>query len=80
MEWNDFRSILVGRSSHKVTDVNANIVMRIYYRKEVLTFMCCVNELFYICLYLLNFTHGPIGIFQNRREEQQMFCSMQKIF
>lgn len=53
-----FRSVVVGRVSHKVND---NFVMRIYYQKDVLTFMCCVNELFYVCLYLLHFTSGPLS-------------------
>ncbi|XP_037935319.1 CDP-diacylglycerol--inositol 3-phosphatidyltransferase [Teleopsis dalmanni] len=53
-------SVVVGKTSHKAFDVNENIVMRIYYQKDVLTFMCCVNELFYVCLYLLNFTYGPL--------------------
>lgn len=33
--------------------------MRQYYKKDILTFMCCGNELFYSALYLLNFTNGP---------------------
>ncbi|KAH8244740.1 hypothetical protein KR038_006271 [Drosophila bunnanda] len=50
-------SVVVGRSSHKV---NENFIMRLYYQKDILTFMCCVNELFYVCLYLLHFTYGPL--------------------
>jgi len=49
---------VVGRSSHKV---NENFIMRLYYQKDILTFMCCVNELFYVCLYLLHFTYGPLS-------------------
>lgn len=52
------RSVVVGRSSHKV---NENFIMRLYYQKDILTFMCCVNELFYVCLYLLHFTYGPLS-------------------
>lgn len=37
--------------------------MRTYYQKNVLTFMCCANELFYVCLYLLHFTYGPLSKF-----------------
>lgn len=33
--------------------------MRLYYQKDVLTFMCFFNEMFYSGLYLLNFTTGP---------------------
>ncbi|KAL5274921.1 CDIPT family protein [Megaselia abdita] len=53
-------SVLVGKTSHKAFDVNENIIMRTYYKKDVLTFMCCANEMFYISLYFLNFSYGPI--------------------
>lgn len=53
-------SVVVGKTSHKATDLSENIVMRIYYQKDVLTFMCCVNEAFYISLYVLYFTTGPM--------------------
>lgn len=33
--------------------------MRLYYQKDVLTFMCFCNEMFYSGLYLLHFTNGP---------------------
>lgn len=52
-------SVMVGKTSHKAFDVNENIIMRIYYQKDVLTFMCMTNEVFYCCLYLLHFTTGP---------------------
>lgn len=50
----------MGKTSHKATDLSENFVMRLYYQKDVLTFMCCVNEAFYISLYVLHFTTGPI--------------------
>lgn len=53
-------SVMVGKTSHKSFDVKENIIMRTYYQKNVLTFMCCANELFYVCLYLLYFTYGPL--------------------
>ncbi|XP_067635934.1 CDP-diacylglycerol--inositol 3-phosphatidyltransferase [Eurosta solidaginis] len=53
-------SCLVGKTSHKTFDVNENFIMRTYYKKDVLTFMCCANELFYVCLYMLHFTYGPL--------------------
>ncbi|KAM7347800.1 phosphatidylinositol synthase isoform 1-T1 [Cochliomyia hominivorax] len=53
-------SVVVGKTSHKATDLSENIIMRLYYQKDVLTFMCCVNEAFYISLYVLHFTSGPI--------------------
>lgn len=56
----------MGKASHKAFDVNENIIMRTYYQKDVLTFMCCANEMFYISLYLLNFSYGPISKFELR--------------
>lgn len=52
---------MVGKTSHKSFDVKENVIMRTYYQKNVLTFMCCANELFYVCLYLLYFTYGPLS-------------------
>lgn len=52
-------STLQGKTSHKFFDPNENWIMRQYYKKDILTFMCCGNELFYSALYLLNFTAGP---------------------
>lgn len=48
-----------GKSSHKFFDPNENFIMRLYYQKDVLTFMCFCNEMFYSGLYLLYFTTGP---------------------
>lgn len=48
-----------GKTSHKFFDPNENFIMRLYYQKDVLTFMCFFNEMFYSGLYLLNFTTGP---------------------
>lgn len=56
-----FRSTLQGKTSHKFVDPNENPIMRLYYQKDILTFMCCGNELFYSALYLLYFTNGPTG-------------------
>ncbi|CAD7086865.1 unnamed protein product [Hermetia illucens] len=50
-------STLSGKSSHKLHD---NLVMRIYYQKDVLTFMCATNECFYAALYMYHFTTGPM--------------------
>lgn len=49
-----------GKSSHKFFDPNENFIMRLYYQKDVLTFMCFGNELFYSALYLVHFTPGPV--------------------
>lgn len=48
-----------GKTSHKFFDPNENFIMRLYYQKDVLTFMCFCNEMFYSGLYLLHFTTGP---------------------
>lgn len=54
-----FRSTMQGKTSHKFFDPNENFIMRLYYQKDVLTFMCFCNEMFYSGLYLLHFTTGP---------------------
>lgn len=54
-----FRSTMQGKMSHKFFDPNENFIMRLYYQKDVLTFMCFCNEMFYSGLYLLHFTTGP---------------------
>lgn len=48
-----------GKTSHKFFDPSENFILRLYYQKDVLTFMCFFNEVFYSGLYLLNFTTGP---------------------
>lgn len=52
-------STMQGKTSHKFFDPNENFVMRLYYQKDVLTFMCFGNEMFYCGLYLCYFTTGP---------------------
>lgn len=64
----------MGKTSHKATDLSENVVMRLYYQKDVLTFMCCVNEAFYISLYVLHFTSGPIRKFFNNFEKNIEIC------
>ncbi|XP_072155716.1 CDP-diacylglycerol--inositol 3-phosphatidyltransferase isoform X2 [Bemisia tabaci] len=54
-------SILQGKTSHKLIDMSENYLMNIYYtNKPVLFFMCAGNEAFYLSLYCLYFTTGPI--------------------
>jgi len=52
-------SLLQGKTSHKLIDLNESVIMSIYYNKSVLFFMCAFNEVFYASLYLLHFTEGP---------------------
>lgn len=52
-------STMQGKTSHKFFDPNENFIMRLYYQKDVLTFMCFCNEMFYSGMYLLYFTSGP---------------------
>ncbi|XP_038059937.1 CDP-diacylglycerol--inositol 3-phosphatidyltransferase-like [Patiria miniata] len=64
-------SILKGISNHKLVDMSGNPILRIYYTsKPVLDVLVYGNELFYIMLYLLYFSEGPlipvvsVGIFR----------------
>lgn len=62
IEFQHFRTILQGKTSHKFIDMNENPIMHVYYtNRTVLGFMCLFNELFYAALYLLYFTPGPIS-------------------
>ena len=53
-----YSSLQRGDSSHKVTDLSANPVMRFYYMRPVLFTFCAGNELFFCSLYVLYFTPG----------------------
>uniref|UniRef100_A0A0K8TLC0 CDP-diacylglycerol--inositol 3-phosphatidyltransferase n=1 Tax=Tabanus bromius TaxID=304241 RepID=A0A0K8TLC0_TABBR len=68
-------SVMVGKTSHKAFDVNENVIMRIYYQKNVLTFMCMTNEIFYACLYLLYFTPGPRVLGTSLFRVSAIFCA-----
>jgi len=52
---------LRGSKSHKSVSQTTNPLLKLYYTSRAfLFFMCAGNEAFYMALYLLNFTYGPI--------------------
>ncbi|KAK9892511.1 hypothetical protein WA026_020499 [Henosepilachna vigintioctopunctata] len=54
-------SILQGKTSHKFIDMSESPIMNLYYtNKTVLFCMCAGNECFYVALYILHFTEGPM--------------------
>jgi len=53
-----YSSLLHGENSHKVTDLSANPLMRLYYSRPVLFAFCAGNELFFAALYVSHFTPG----------------------
>lgn len=53
-----YSSLIHGETSHKVTDLSANPIMRLYYMRPVLFIFCAANELFFASLYMLYFEHG----------------------
>lgn len=55
-----YSSLIQGESSHKVTDLSANPIMRLYYTRPVLFTFCSGNELFFASLYLAHFSSGFI--------------------
>ncbi|XP_054282258.1 CDP-diacylglycerol--inositol 3-phosphatidyltransferase-like isoform X2 [Macrosteles quadrilineatus] len=62
-------SLLQGKTSHKLIDLGANPIMKIYYTsRPVLFFMCLGNEAFFASLYAMHFAEGPviagIGLFR----------------
>ncbi|XP_064391599.1 CDP-diacylglycerol--inositol 3-phosphatidyltransferase-like [Halichondria panicea] len=54
-----YSALVVGDTSHKVTDLTANPIMRYYYKRPILFTFCAANELFFASLYMLYFTPGP---------------------
>ena len=56
-----YSSLQHGETTHKVTDLAANPVMRFYYMRPVLFAFCAGNELFFSSLYILYFTSGPLS-------------------
>ncbi|XP_078492301.1 CDP-diacylglycerol--inositol 3-phosphatidyltransferase-like [Ciona intestinalis] len=53
-------SVMKG-TNHKSMGLDSNPIMKLYYTsRPFLFFMCAGNEMFYIMLYLLHFTEGPI--------------------
>lgn len=58
-----YSAMLKGTTSHKIIDLSAHPLLRIYYNsRTVLFWMCAGNEVFYAALYMLYFTEGP-GLF-----------------
>ena len=56
-----YSSLQHGETSHKVTDLTANPVMRFYYTPSVLRVFCIGHEAFFISIYMLNFPSDFVG-------------------
>jgi CDP-diacylglycerol--inositol 3-phosphatidyltransferase len=52
-----YTSVLVGQTSHKVVD---HWLLRMYYWRPWLFLVCSGTESWYMCLYTLKFTSGPV--------------------
>lgn len=55
-----YSSLVQGDNSHKVTDLGANPILRLYYKRVSLFIFCACNELFFAALYFRHFSYGPI--------------------
>jgi CDP-diacylglycerol--inositol 3-phosphatidyltransferase len=54
-----YSAMLKGTTSHKIIDLSAHPLLRVYYKsRTVLFWMCAGNEVFYVMLYMLHFTEG----------------------
>lgn len=53
-------STMTGKKSHKNINVEDCWIIRLYYKYDVLTLMVYGNEIFYLSLYAMNFTTGPM--------------------
>ncbi|PWN45960.1 CDP-diacylglycerol--inositol 3-phosphatidyltransferase [Ceraceosorus guamensis] len=57
-----YSSLVTGSTSHKVVNEDVSKLLRHYYSQRWLFFYCAGNELFFVCLYLLDFYPTPLGL------------------
>ncbi|PWN50326.1 CDP-diacylglycerol--inositol 3-phosphatidyltransferase [Violaceomyces palustris] len=58
-----YSSLLTGSASHKIVDSDVSRILWYYYNDSRTLFMFCAgNELFFVCLYLMDFYKQPLGI------------------
>lgn len=58
-----YSSLLTGAASHKTVTQSASKLLWYYYNdSRTLFFFCAGNELFFVCLYLMEFYPTPLGL------------------
>ncbi|WFD27422.1 CDP-diacylglycerol--inositol 3-phosphatidyltransferase [Malassezia nana] len=56
-------TLVSGSSSHKKVDSKTSRILSLYYTNtRVLFLFCAANELFFVCLYLMDFYKQPLGL------------------
>jgi len=55
-------SLITGSTSHKVVKSDVSRLLQHYYSQRWLFFYCAGNELFFVCLYLMDFYPTPLGL------------------
>lgn len=58
-----YSTLVTGSRSHKVVDSSRSRILSLYYTdNRVLFIFCAFNELFFVCLYLMDFYKQPLGL------------------
>ncbi|KAN0066502.1 phosphatidylinositol synthase 1 (CDP-alcohol phosphatidyltransferase1) [Thecaphora frezii] len=58
-----YSSLLTGSASHKIVTSDVSKILWYYYNdSRTLFFFCAGNELFFVCLYLMDFYKRPLGL------------------
>jgi CDP-diacylglycerol--inositol 3-phosphatidyltransferase len=58
-----YSSLITGSSSHKLVTSDVSWILWYYYNdSRTLFFYCAGNELFFVCLYLMDFYQTPLGL------------------
>lgn len=58
-----YSTLVTGSKSHKVVDSERSRILSLYYTDtRVLFVFCACNEIFFVCLYLMDFYRRPLGL------------------
>lgn len=58
-----YSTLVSGSQSHKVVDSSRSRILNLYYTDtRVLFLFCACNEIFFVCLYLMDFYKQPLGL------------------
>ncbi|KAJ8520407.1 hypothetical protein ONZ45_g2749 [Pleurotus djamor] len=58
-----YSSLVTGSRSHKSVQSDVSRILRWYYNNQTTLFLVCAgNEVFFVALYLMKWTHTPLGL------------------
>ncbi|KAJ3310314.1 hypothetical protein HDU76_003404 [Blyttiomyces sp. JEL0837] len=57
-----YSSLITGAESHKTLSMDSNPILRLYYTDKIVLFIvCAMDQLFYVCVYLLGWSDKHTG-------------------